>query len=381
MGRLLNLYIFTEMMAPFFLCLAVLTSTALLTKTIKLIGLIVSQGLGAYFAFWFLVSVLPSFLIYTIPISFLVAVLITFTRLSSDSEFIAMKALGLNLFTITRPVLIFAFFTFSMTLACTLFLYPWGNHNLKRILIEGATKNIAASIQEKTFYDRLSDLVIYVDHVSQKSGELEGVFIARKTPSGKSDIFVAEKAVIGGGGEGSSSYIKLVQGTSQREDRDRNSYHVVNFSSYILELTSPGEEFGGAAAKSNRELYPGEMVARIKEIKARGGFTPPYVMDLHKRFALPVSIFIFGLIGATLGILEVRSTRLTGFSISLGVVLLYYVLSTALEGLGENGIIGPLAAVWGSNIITGLIAFYAFYMKSKDKEVGLTRLLSLKRSH
>lgn len=369
------------MLAPFFLCLVVLTSTALLTKTIKLIGLIVSQGLGLNFAFWFILSVLPSFLIYTIPISFLVAVLITFTRLSTDSEFIAMKALGLNLFTITRPVLIFAFFTFSITLACTLFLYPWGNHNLKRLLIEGASQNIAAAIQEKTFFDRLSDIVIYVDHANRETGELEGVFIARKNPSGKSDIFVAEKALIGGTGAGSSLYIKLVKGTSQREDSAKNSYHVVNFSSYILELNSSGQVFGDAAAKSNRELYPHELVARIKGIEARGGFTPPYIMDLHKRFALPASIFIFGLIGATLGIQGVRSTRLTGFSIALGVVLVYYVLSTALEGLGENGLIGPLAAVWGSNIITGLFAFYALYMKSKDKELGLARLLSIKRPH
>jgi len=367
------------MLAPFFLCLVVLTSTALLTKTIKLIGLIVGHGLGMGFAFWFIASLLPSFLIYTIPISFLVAVLITFTRLSSDSEFIAMKALGLNLFTITRPILVFAFFVFSMTLAFTLYIYPWGNITLKRLLIEGASQGLASGIKEKTFYDSLSDLVIYVDHVSQETGELEGVFIARKNPSGKSDIFVAERAAIGGGGTKSSLYIKLEQGTSQREDRGKDSYHVANFSKYTLDLnpSSPGP---GLIARSNRELYPHEMVERIKEINARGGFTPPYVMDLHKRFTLPASVFIFGLIGATLGIQGIRTSRLTGFSLALGVILLYYVLSTALEGLGETGVINPVAAVWGSNIITGVIAFYIFYMKSKDRELIPMRLLRLKRS-
>ncbi len=364
-------------MAPFFICLVVLTSTALLTKTIKLIGLIVSHGLGMNFAFWFIISLLPSFLIYTIPLSFLVAVLITFTRLSSESEFIAMKALGLNLFTITRPVLIFALFISSLTLAVTLYIYPWGNINLKRLVIEGASSSISAGIKEKTFYDSLSDLVIYVDHIQKESGELEGVFIARKNPSGKSDIFVAEKAVIGGTDTGTSFYIKLVNGTSQREDRDKDSYHVVDFSSYILELNPAAQGFGGIGARSNRELYPSEMVARIEEIRARGGFTPPYIMDLHKRFTLPASIFVFGLIGASLGIQGVRSTRLTGFSAALGVILLYYILSTALEGFGENGLLHPIIAVWGSNIITGAVAFYLFYLKSKDRETGLKKLLNL----
>jgi len=379
MGRLLNLYIFAQMLAPFFLCLVVLTSTALLTKTIKLIGLIVGHGLGAGFAFWFIVSLLPSFLIYTIPISFLVAVLITFTRLSSDSEFIAMKALGLNLFTVTRPVLAFAFFTFSMTLAFTLYIYPWGNMNLKHLLIEGASRGLAAGIKEKTFYDSISDLVIYVDHVSQKTGELEGVFIARKNPAGKSDIFVAERATIGGGGDKSSLYIRLENGTSQREDRGKDSYHVLNFSKYTLELNPTGAG-SGLIARSNRELYPGEMTKRIADIKARGGFAPPYIMDLHKRFTLPASVFVFGLIGATLGIQGIRRSRLTGFSMGLGVILFYYILSTALEGFGENGVINPVAAVWGSNIITGVIAFYVFYMKSKDRELGPIKLLRNIRS-
>ncbi len=380
MGRLLNLYIFAEMLSPFFLCLVVLTSTALLTKTIKLIGLIVGHGLGMGFAFWFIVSLLPSFLIYTIPISFLVAVLITFTRLSSDSEFIAMKALGLNLFTITRPVLAFAIFTFSMTLAFTLYIYPWGNINLKHLLIEGASRGLAAGIKEKTFYDSISDLVIYVDHVSQKTGELEGVFIARKNPAGKSDIFVAESATIGGGGSDKSSlYIRLENGTSQREDRSKDSYHILNFSKYVLELNPMGSG-SGLIARSNRELYPGELRKRIADIRARGGFASPYIMDLHKRFTLPASIFVFGLIGATLGIQSIRTSRLTGFSMGLGVILFYYILSTALEGFGENGVINPVAAVWGSNIITGVIALYLFYMKSKDRELAPLKLLRNIRS-
>ncbi len=377
MGRLLNQYIFSEMIAPFFLCLVVLTSTALLAKSIKLIGLIMGHGLGVGFAFWLVISLLPSFLIYTIPISFLVAVLIAFSRLSSDSELIAMKALGLDLFSITRPVVAFALFTFSLTLAFTLYIYPWGNMNMKRLLVEGASKGLAAGLKEKTFYDKLGDLVIYVDHVSRETGELEGVFIARKTPSGSSDIFVARKAVIGGTGSDSSSlYIRLVDGTSQREDRRRDTYHVVNFAEYTLDIT-PTNQSAGLLARSNRELYPGEMVRRIEEIRARGGFTPPYIMDLHKRFTLPASVFVFGLIGATLGIQGVRTSRLTGFSIALGVVLGYYVLSTALEGLGENGVINPVIAVWGSDIITGVLALYAFYMKSKDRETILARVFRL----
>ena len=379
MGRTLNQYILLEMLAPFSLSLVVLTATALLAKSVKIITMVMGGGLGPAFALWLVLSLLPSFLIYTIPVSFLVAVLMAFTRLSSDSEITAMKALGMDLFTITRPVLAFALLVFSVSLAFTLYLYPMGNMALKRLLVQGAWQGLAGEIREKTFYDRLPGTVIYVDHLSPRTGMLEGVFIARKNPSGTSDVYVARKAVIGGTGRGRSSlYIRLIDGTSQRENRRGDTYHVVNFSEYTLDITPEGAS-AALSARSNRELYPAELVRRIEEIRSRGGFTPPYVMDLYKRFALPASVFAFGLIGAALGIQRVRASRLTGFSVALGVVLAYYVLSTALEGLGENGVIPPVPAVWGSDIVTGALSFYVFYMRSKDRETVAARVLRLVR--
>ncbi|GMR05043.1 MAG: LPS export ABC transporter permease LptF [Thermodesulfobacteriota bacterium] len=369
MPRLISRYILREITPPFLLSVVILTSTALLTRVVKLVELLLTHGLGPFFVFKFLVSVIPGFLIYTIPISFLIAVLVAFTRLSSDSEITAMKASGISLFTIMRPVLAATFITFAVTLAVTLYVFPWGNLNIKRLIIEAAGKNPTAGIEEKTFYDGFKDVVLYVDHVSEKSGDLEGVFITEKLASGASSVFFAEKGTFGSSREKHSLYIKLKDGTAHRFDGKKGVYHVAGFSTYVLELSLTGGAASGIINKTNRELYPGELAAKIRYIEKSGGDPGPYIIDFHKRFALPASIFVFALLGVPLGLQKIRSARLTGFSIALGVVLVYYVLSTALEGMGEVGLINPVFAVWGSDIIIGAGALYIFYVKARDKKI------------
>ncbi len=115
------------MVVPFILSLAIMTATVLLAKALKLIEISITNDIGLTFVITFLLSITPSFLIYTIPASFLVAVLIACTRLSSDSEIVAMKASGLGLLNFMEPVIIWSAFAYVLTLLITLYLFPLGS--------------------------------------------------------------------------------------------------------------------------------------------------------------------------------------------------------------------------------------------------------------
>lgn len=379
MLRTIDRYVFRETAVPFLLSLTILTLTALLSKVVKLIELVLTHGAGARFVFWFILSVLPSFLVYTIPVSFLIGVLIAFTRLSSDSEITAMKASGISLFKLLRPVLALAAIACASTLAFTLYIFPWGNLNLKSLMYEAAKSRLVSGIEEKTFYDRFKGATLYVDHINPRTGEMEGVFISQtgqtgggeEAASGASSVFFANRGEFYPSTEDFSVYLKLRDGSIHRRADD--AYHIVDFSSYTLELGFAGAAPPNQADKSNRELYTGEMIQRIKEVKARGENPAPQIVDLHKRFALPVSVFVFAFLGVPLGVQKVRSARFTGFSIALGVVLAYYAASTALEGLGNNGALNPVLSVWGSDMIFGLAGLYMFRMAAKDDPTGLLK--------
>ncbi len=365
MQRVLTRYIFREMAVPFVLCLAILTFTALLSKALKLVDLMVTHGIGFGYVVWFVVSVIPSFLIYTIPISFLVAVLVAFTRLSTDSEITAIKSSGISLLSITKPVFVLAFIAYILTTLSTLYLFPWGNLGLKRLLFEVARTKATAGIDEKTFYDHFKDIVLYVDHIDPKSGELEGIFIAEEK-DGKSNIVLARKGVLVPSRERLSIYLTLYDGAIHREGEAEEDYHLASFSTYNLRLELKGTN-SAPSDRTNRELYPSELLLRIKDVVAKGNNPAPFIIDFHKRFALPASVFVFALLGVPLGLQRVRTARFTGFTIALAVVLIYYILSTALEGLGENGAIDPVVSVWGSDIIMAIAGIYIFHRTSRDK--------------
>ncbi|MFQ5736101.1 MAG: LPS export ABC transporter permease LptF [Thermodesulfobacteriota bacterium] len=374
MPRAMDIYIFKEVTVPFLLSLAVLTVTALLSKIIKIIELMVTHGIGASFIFWFVVSVIPTFLIYTIPISFLLGVLIAFTRLSSDSEITAMKAGGLSLFNIMKPVLAVAVLAYAVTLAFTLYIFPWGNQNIKQLLFEAARSRLVSGIEDKTFYDRFKGVVLYVDHLNQKTGEMEGIFISEGSggAGAEPNVFFAKKGVFSQSTDDSTVYLKLFDGTIHRKSSGGGgSYHIAEFSTYVLELDLAGVPAAMAGNRSNRELYPGEMVERVRQIRAKGEDTSPYLIDLHKRFALPASIFVFALLGVPLGIQKIRAARFTGFSVAMAVVLIYYALSTAMEALGETGALNPIVAVWGSDIVFCAAGVYVFYRAAKDAPVDV----------
>lgn len=370
MPTILSRYIFKEIGVPFILSLSILTMTALLSKVIKLIELMVTHGIGASFIFWFILSVIPSFLIYTVPISFLIGVLVAFTRLSSDSEITAMKASGLGLFTLIRPVLFLALIVYAATLAITLYLFPWGNLNIKTLLFDAAKTRFVSGIEEKTFYDRFKGAVLYVDRINPRTGEMEGIFISEAGEGGEGNIFFASRGLFSEATERFTVFLKLYDGTIHRKTGGKAAtYHIAEFSSYVLELNLTGQP-GTVSERPNRELYIGELMDKVKSIEAMGEDPGPYIIDLHKRFALPVSVFVFALIGMPLGIQKVRAARFTGFSVALGIVLIYYVLSTAFEALGENGFINPVLAVWGSDIIFTLAGIYIFYRTARDEPVA-----------
>lgn len=369
MPTILDRYIFKEIAVPFLLSLSILTATALLSKSVKLIELVATHGMGASFIFMFMVSVVPSFLIYTMPIAFLIGVLVAFTRLSSDSEITAMKASGLGLFTLARPVLFLALVVYAATLAVTLYLFPWGNLGIKKLLFDAARARLVSGIEEKTFYDRFEGVVLYVDRINTDTGEMEGIFISEEGEKGGANIFFAGRGLFSEATEKSTVYLKLYDGTIHRKSGKDATYHIADFSSYLLELGINGGP-GAEANRPNRELYVGELYKKIGAVEAGGGDAGPYIIDLHKRFALPVSVFVFALMGMPLGIQKVRSARFTGFSVALGVVLVYYVLSTAFEAIGENGLANPVLSVWASDILMTLSGAYIFYRTAKDEPVA-----------
>ncbi|MEK7689220.1 MAG: LPS export ABC transporter permease LptF [Deltaproteobacteria bacterium] len=369
MPHIIQRYIFREMAIPFLFSIGIFTITSLLSKIPHFIQLMINHGVGFLVVVQFIVFILPSILIYVIPVSFLIAVLIAYNRLSSDNEITAMKASGLSILKISRSVVIMALFAYSISSFFTIHAFPWGSLSSKRLIYDMARSKASIGLRERVFNSAFNGLILYANRIITENGELEGIFISDQRDEKDNNIIVAKSGIISSDHQTMKITLRLFNGRVHRSG-EKGLYKIVTFNTYDLNLSLKDEEIKNPdTSKTNKDLTVSQLKEKIDDMK-RGGRDPsPHIIDLHKRFALPASVFVFGLLGIPLGIQRVRTIRFTSFTIGLGVMLFYYVLSKALESLGEKGLLNPVLAVWGTDILMAALGVTMFYKAAKDSPV------------
>jgi lipopolysaccharide export system permease protein len=160
MKKTTYLYILKEVLPIFFIGLMIFTFILLMDKILKLIELIVTKGVGVYQILMLLFFISPSFLIFTIPMAVLLAILLAFGRLSSDSEITAFKASGMSLYQLFFPVSIFSFCAFLLTTFLIFYGLPWGNKGFTATLTTIVQSKADVEIKERVFDDTFNGLVV-----------------------------------------------------------------------------------------------------------------------------------------------------------------------------------------------------------------------------
>ena len=94
-----------------------------------------------------------------------------------------------------------------------------------------------------------------------------------------------------------------------------------------------------------------ELLLAKQAYRAAHADTTPLVMEIHRRFSLPMASFVFAIVGAPLGVQKQRSSSSIGFGISVVIIFVYYAIMTFLEALGKGHVMPAVMAVWLPNII------------------------------
>src|SRR5262244_3648040 len=125
--RILDRYIFKEILFPFLIALVALTFVAFLAFSREigwLLELIVRQSATTSEIWALTVAILPNVLTFTIPMAVLVGILTGFGRMSSDSEAIAFRASGIPMVRLLVPVMTLGIMAFAANLAITVWIAP-----------------------------------------------------------------------------------------------------------------------------------------------------------------------------------------------------------------------------------------------------------------
>jgi lipopolysaccharide export system permease protein len=315
-----------------------------------------------------IIYLLPFFSMVTIPMSFLLSLLLAFGRLSADSEITAMKASGMGLYSLLPPVLSCALLAYIATTFITVYALPWGNTSFKKLLLDVVETRATLNLKERIFNDDFPGLVIYVDRYEDDNKTMSGVLIQdERDPKDPTTIF-AEQGMIERVPKTKSLRLSLKNGGIHRS-LDMTGYRLLEFQDYQLtiNLTQSVKEI----AKNELDMTFSELQETLRTHIINDKDRRDTLIEYHRRFSLPFACFVFALVGVPLGIQNQRSGKAAGFAISIGIILLYYIVLSVGKTLGQRGVVHPALAVWTPDIVFLLLGAYLFRKTALEQSIPL----------
>lgn len=366
-GTILHRYLAKEFLAPSLIGLVLFTSVFLSQKILRLLDLLLTQGIEFRTIARLYVLSLPSFLPLTIPLSFLVGLTVGFSRISADGEYMAMRVTGRSFRSLLLAPAVFAVLFYSITLYISFYAQPQAATAFKELLRETAESQIQGAIKERVFFDDFENLLLYVQKVSRDRKTFQGVFIADQRSGREVSVMAGTGALStptreAAVGEEESRKFILGRGVSITRDREKDELSILRFDRYEIPLRYVKKTFV-RPLPDPRDLTHARLTAEISRMKAEG--VPhrslfPYQIEYHRKWAQPFSCLVFLIIGPALVAVARGAGTLRGYWICLSLAFIYYLIMAAATRMGERGLIHPLAVAWSPNILLLLVG-WGFY--------------------
>jgi LPS export ABC transporter permease LptG/LPS export ABC transporter permease LptF len=334
---------------------------------------------------------LPGFLSFTIPMSVLVGILLGLSRLAADSEVTAMRTSGLGVFSFVRIVSVFAVFAWVLGLANALVVAPRAAQALLAYENVSKTSQAAVEVQPRVFYEDFKNYVLYAQDVlpgADGTAIWRHVFLADLTKPASPHIITANEATVLSGGP---QVLRMELSNGSRHDislSNPDQYDISTFLFTELPMKTGQPEEDSHLSRSNTPIKALNM-RQLWTLAHGSGDTRPYLIELHDRFAFPTACLVLMLVGVPLGLSSKRGGKGAGFVVTLGLVFVYYFLSSVGIALARQGKVPPPLGVWGANILfafAGLLLLQQISRGGAAIELsatigqGLTRLIDRLRS-
>ncbi|HXV79509.1 MAG TPA: LPS export ABC transporter permease LptF [Candidatus Binatia bacterium] len=384
----LTRYLISEILPPFFFGLLVFTFVLLIARILRLIELVITRGVPLIQTAKLFSLILPTFLELTVPMAFLLAILLGLGRLSSDQELLAMKASGVSPRQILWPLGLIALIIAIVTWVLTLMARPAANLALKKELYNIAKNRVGTALKEKVFNDDFPNILIYVEEIIPPGSTAQGVLIVDKRNRVRDVIILGKVALISTDEETNTLGLKLFDGSIYETERDRpgfsqTRFHIYDFKLGLDELISPAKMKDAGP----KEMSLGHLLGVIQEKANQEEKAIPERMELHQRISFGFAPFVFCLLGVSLALLprSSRANRSWGFMLCFFWLLTYYTFLSLGKALGDKGILDPIAALWLPNLVLGGVAIHFFRKACRESplrfEAGVETALSSARQH
>ena len=277
--RLLRRHLLGNLAAPFFFAWIAQTAMLMLNQLSRRLGELVGKGLPGSVIAEVLLLFIPFIVALTLPMAVLVAVLYSFSQLGADNELTAMRANGLSVFQMVRPVLVAGLL---MTAANFLFIdqvLPRGNLRLLGLQLDIAQKKPTFNLKEQVINNLpQSQYFLRASRIEQATGRMREVIIYDLSPPTARRVISADSGLMAFEPNGRDLGIHLFHGEiHEYATTDPGSLNLTRFGTNLISVRNVQNAFRqsiGQVEPGDREMTTCQMLDRVERYRrdeARAG--------------------------------------------------------------------------------------------------------------
>lgn len=352
MFSIIGRYVFREITVSFVFCFAVFLVAGLIAGFLPLLQKGMEAGLGlTLILFQVLINALPGTLVTVLPLSIMMGILLGLGRMAADNEIAALKSAGISILRLLPPVMVLGLMGFALSLTCTLVLIPKGISEGRRLAQEALTERVDALIEERTFFDQLEHLVLYVENIDPDSGVMSRVFIRESSNPDSVRTIMAKKGKAFPDPERLAFILNLREGVILTEDVAGDITGTLEFESYVFRFPLDQKKLE-ASQKTFEELSIRGMRRRVQEITAPRAHNPELSAYydrvrrmartlIAQRLTYPLACLALALCAFPLGVVNMGRSRLNNVALGLVAMFAYYAFTLAAERASRSGLAPP----------------------------------------
>ncbi len=353
---LIHRSVFKELVMNFLIVISFLSFVLFMEKFVRLSRLILGKGAEITDFLKVFLFLQPSIFLLAIPMAILIAVFLTYGRMSTDNEMVILRGSGMSFWSTSRPAIILSVIGFLILFFISIYLLPKSIQAFKKTVYETIAKKASVALEEQSFTTVFKGTVIFVKEMLPDD-RFRGIFVYREGDTKEPLLIVAEEGAIHSNPK--EGTINLSMRNGRLHTFGKRSSSEATFTEYDFALTT--------VIQSRKKLKPNER--GIIELWKGRESNVTWMVELNRRLAIPFACLIFGFLGPALSTRIGKTGRLGGFSFSLIILILYYVLLILGEGLAKAKKLSPLWGGWTPNILFTVLAIFFFYMACKDRPI------------
>ena len=350
--RIIDRYVVREVIPPFLIALLVFTFVLIIPFIIDIAEQMIAKNVPAGTILQLMATLLPQALALTIPMSLLIGLLVGLGRLSADREVVVMMACGISPYRLLQPVLVFSVVCWGLSSWVMLKAMPDGNQRFRELTQEIVMNRAEGEVRPRVFFEDFPNLVLYVHEVPLDGKGWLDVMAADTSNASTPVIYFAKRGRMVIDRQARTIQMVLEDGARHTTKlEDPTAYEVGRFESTILSL-DPSSVFPRTGPqRGEREMYIEDLAALAAELRANGTSPHRPIMEIHKKFSLPIACFVFALLGVALGASHRKDGKIASFVLGIGVIFGYYVILYTAEALTKGFWLPPWLAMWIPNIV------------------------------